>query len=93
MERHPPSGLTRYLTECLLSDIAENALGVRISPESVRVTLLRVSLPPTLFRQSTWYSTAEALWGTSHRLTDRLRGNCGSEGWRGRFFAVLVPKS
>ncbi len=49
-------------------------------PELVRVTLTRVTLSPTLFRQSTGCSARRGLWGTLGWWPDRLRGNGGGEG-------------
>jgi hypothetical protein len=56
-----PPTLQLYVTEYVLSEL-------------IGLTLIRVSLSPTLFRQSTGYSAIEGLWGTLDRLTDRLRG-------------------
>ena len=59
------------------------------SPELARVTLFRVSLPSTLFHESTRSSAIEGLWGTLESWPDRLRGKPGSEGRGGRGLSTL----
>ncbi len=48
--------------------------------DPIELTLLRVHPPRTLSHERSRYSAIEGLCGTSHRWTDRLRGNRGSEG-------------